>query len=928
MTAFRLRSSRFRHLLACLLIAVSCVGPSLTADEPTSQQPPKSENVSLEQLKQQAAKESSYLSKQINAPVPTAPKPQLELFQTKVLPALREACVDCHGPDEQEGNIRIDTLDPDLIHGQDVQWWLEVMAVLGKGEMPPADAAELADEDRELIVNWLSSELQIASLVRRSEQGHSSFRRMTRYEYNHALQDLLGLPFDFAGDLPPESRSEDGFQNSSELLHLTQVQLETYRQSAFKALQLAVVKGDRPASHYWGVSMDSAAKRFWNQQDGKIGKAKKEHQEDPEKLAKEVDRLEQSFRQAPNDVHYLQRSSKRAAKAEWQYHGARYAFAPSASLPAVPESFDTVAVLPPYRKLIVELGDQVGDRGTLRVRVLASRGANTEARPPSLRLEFGWKASNDSRGSSVISDRDHQIDAPTNQPQFYQWDVPISQIHPRNGVRNISKMGDLPTPSEFLRFINSTVTRGDIYIHYVEVTAPLYPQWPPESHREIFFESEQSDNEPKYAKAILQRFMSKAWRRPVTAAELDRKLKLFQAIRPQCDQFEDAVVEVLATVLSSPHFLFITQPTETTTDDWQLASRLSMFLWCGLPDERLADLAAKRQLHQPDVLRKEVQRMLADPRAERFSEHFVRQWLGLQLLDYLQVDRKVHRGISDDLIDSMAQEPIAMFEEVLANNASVLDFLHADYTVANERLARHYGIQTEWGNDFRRIDLSSTPGRGGLLTQAGLLAMNSDGKDSHPLKRGIWLLETILNDPPPPPPPAVPVIDLADPEILKLTLKQRIENHRDQAACRSCHQKIDPWGIALENFDAVGRFRDQIDGKPVDASSELFNGEVLTGAEGLKRFLLSTRQDQFVRAMVYKLSAFGTGRPLTFSDRSKIETITTKVRQQGDGLATLIEEIVLSDLFLQSKPATKHAAISNDNAVPTKRQPTSRSSES
>ena len=924
MTAFRLRHFCFQHLLACLAFAITFVGHTVTADEPTIEQPPPSEVLSLNQLKQRMAQQSSYLGQQANKPLPAAPEPQLQRFQDKVLPALTAACIDCHGPDEQEGHIRIDTLDPDLIHGQDVQWWLEVMAVLGKGEMPPADAAELADEDREQIVNWLSSELQTASAVRRSEQGHSSFRRMTRYEYNHALQDLLGLPFDFASDLPPESRSEDGFQNSSELLHLTQVQLETYRQSAFKALNLAVVKGDRPASNYWGVSMDEAAKTCWDQQNGKLAKAKKDHQADPEKLADEIERLEKSFRQPPNDVHYLQRSSKRVNKAEWQYHGARYAFAPSATLPSVPESFDTVAVLPPYRKLIVELGDQVGERGTLRVRVLASRGVKTDAQPPSLRLEFGWKASNDSRGSSVISDRDHQIDAPAEKPQFYQWDVPISQIHPRNGVRNISKMGDLPTPSEFIRLINSTVARGYIYIHYVEVTAPLYPQWPPQSHQRIFFESKHADDETEYAKAILQRFMSKAWRRPVTAEELERKLSVFHAIRPQCDQFEDAVVEVLATVLSSPHFLFLSQPTETAADDWQLASRLAMFLWCGLPDQRLTDLAAEQKLRDPNVLREEVQRMLADPRAQRFSKHFVRQWLGLQLLDYLKVDRKVHRGISDDLIESMAKEPIAMFEEVLANNHSVLDFLHADYTVANERLARHYGIHTEWGNDFRRIDLSGVSGRGGLLTQAGLLAMNSDGKDSHPLKRGIWLLETILNDPPPPPPPAVPVIDLADPEILKLTLKQRIENHRDQAACRSCHQKIDPWGIALENFDAVGRFRDKIDGKPVDASSELFNGQVLTGAEGLKRFLLSTRQDQFVRSMVYKLSAYGTGRPLTFSDRSEIESITANVRQQGDGLATLIEEIVLSDLFLQSKRSTKHAANSSDNEVQNK----SRSSES
>jgi hypothetical protein len=246
----------------------------------------------------------------------------------------------------------------------------------------------------------------------------------------------------------------------------------------------------------------------------------------------------------------------------------------------------------------------------------------------------------------------------------------------------------------------------------------------------------------------------------------------------------------------------------------------------------------------------------------------------------------------------MREEPVAFFQEVLSRNSSVLDFLHADYTLVNERLARHYGINTVEGNGFQRVSLAPENRRGGLLTQAGLLAMNSDGKDSHPLKRGIWMLDRLLNDPPPPPPPAVPRIDLADPEIAKLTLKQRIENHRDQAACRSCHEKLDPWGIALENFDAIGSWRNAAEGKPVDASSQLFNGQQLDGIDGLKRFLLSNRQDQFARALAHKLTTFALGRPLTFGDRASVDQITADLRQNGDGLATLVRLIVTSDLFL------------------------------
>jgi hypothetical protein len=288
--------------------------------------------------------------------------------------------------------------------------------------------------------------------------------------------------------------------------------------------------------------------------------------------------------------------------------------------------------------------------------------------------------------------------------------------------------------------------------------------------------------------------------------------------------------------------------------------------------------------------------MLADPRASRFSKHFVRQWLDMQLLDFLDI--KQHVPNFDPLLkEAMQHEPIALFHEVLQKNASVLDFIHADYTMANERLAVHYGLPDVHGNHFRRVKLDSGPQRGGLLTQAGLLAMNSNGTDSHPLKRGIWLLESLLNDPPPPPPPAVPEIDLADPEIAKMTLKQRIEDHRNHAACMSCHSKIDPWGIAFENYDAIGRWRNQIKGKPVDAASVLFNKQKLNGMDGLKRFLLKTRQDQFVRAMVHKMTTYALGRPLTFADHSDIDKITANVRRQGDGLATMIKLVATSELF-------------------------------
>ena len=866
-------------------------------------------HLTLEELKAAGALTSSYRNHEPRSPGTEAPQPQLVTFRQDVEPVLKRKCMRCHGPEEQEGNIRIDTLNPDLLQGDDVDWWIEVRAVLSNGEMPPADETELADEERSKIIDWLSSELQVASAVHRLERGHSSFRRMTRYEYNYALQDLLGLPYNFAKDLPPESASEDGFLNSSEMLHMSAIQFATYRELSRNALERATVRGERPEPLYWGVTMNDAAAVEWAKQDEQEKKIRETHKDDPEKLKQELEKHTASLRASHGGTHYRDLTSGRTATATWAYYNAKYAWAPSDARPDVPAEFDQVAIVPPRQRLIVELGDQLPEEGTLRVRVRASRTSVDDDRLPSLQLEFGWQASNDSQATVRISDHDIPVDAAPGRPKFYQWEFPLSEIYPRNTMRKIWKLGDLPNPSEYVRFVNSAVSHGDIQIDYVEVTAPVYAQWPPESHRQVFIDSENKEDEDAYAREILMRFMSRAWRRAATAAEIDQKLALLAKIRPQCDDFQEAMIEVLATVLASPKFLYVVRSDQPGQGDKnaveplsgsELATRLSMFLWCSIPDEQLVRLAAAGQLSDTAVLIGQVERMLADARSRRFSEQFVRQWLGMQLLDYLEVDRKAYPQYDRSLKEAMTEEPIAFFHDVLRNNRSVLDFIHADYTFANERLAKHYGLSDVRGNHFRRVSFEPRHRRGGLLTQAGLLAMNSDGKDSHPLKRGIWMLENLLNDPPPPPPPAVPEIDLADPEIAKLTLKQRIEQHRDHAACRSCHAKIDPWGIAFENFDAVGSWRSQFDGKPIDATSLLFNKQQLDGMEGLKRFLLENRQDQFARAMVHKMTTYALGRALSFGDRSSVDRITADLRNQRDGLATMVTLIVTSDLF-QSK---------------------------
>ena len=824
------RTTWFRSLPLplCLLLTIC----PLSSQEPqdfllTSAEGGPSETkvpLTLAEAKVAGALRSNYLSPSEQSEEPHSKKPQADLdtFHNEIQSILTNSCIECHGPDKQKAKFRVDTLDPDLINGEDADWWLEIMDVVSNDEMPPDDAPEMPDEDRKKTITWLSSEIQRASQARRTEQGHSSFRRMTRYEYNYALQDLLGLPFDFASDLPPDPVSEEGFSNSSEMLHMSPTQYSTYLELNRKALNRATVRGEQPEMKFWGVSSEEAAKKKFIQ----VQRAKTK----PDQLTKRTPINESRILKMG---HYRNNETGELAPASWFFRRAAQAWPYQTTLPEVPPvSTEITGILPAGQKVVVELGNRIPDEGKLRVRVRASRASSEENLTPSLALDFGWQGSNNSKANIRISEEDLVLTGQSDEMQFYQWEIPLSEIYPRNPERKRVELGTpkLTNPSEYIQLSNTALTPGaDLHFDYVEVSAPVYQQWPPASHNRIFIASENSDDETIYAREVIANFMRRAWRGRVSEEEIDRKAAYFSRIRPTCDDFQEAIVETLATVLSSPHFLYLVQSqpstsdTDQTLDPFELATRLSMFLWCSTPDDELLALASSGQLMEEEELIRQTHRMLADPRHQRFSKQFVHQWLGLSLLDYLVISREDYPEFDGPLKAALQQEPFAFFEEVLQHNHSVIDFLHADYAVVNQRLAEHYGLPAVTGNQFRRVPLPTDSQRGGLVTQAGILAMNSDGIDSHPLKRGVWLLENILNDPPPPAPPAVPEIDLTDPEIAKMTLKERIENHRNDPACLSCHVKIDPWGIAFENFDAIGSWRDDIEGVPVDASSTLFS---------------------------------------------------------------------------------------------------------
>ena len=856
----------------------------------------------LEEAKRKGREQSRYLQVESQPQAKTKLTSDTKTYHDKIAPILKSACLSCHGPNEQEAEFRIDTLNPDLVKGQDEAWWLEVQNVLANKVMPPADSdIKLSDADRAATMNWLAHEISVASSIRKNEKKHTSFRRLNRNEYDYAIQDLLGLNYSIAGDLPPESKSEDGFINSSDRLQMSPTLFQLYREIAHKALEKATVGSEKPESVFYSMTMDAGRdlmiKGYYKALE-QINRDEAAGKFDTDKAAKKREALKRKhFSFNPNSPHFINEETGEGVQGRYSYGGGRYSWAPATEKPAPPESTPFAMILPAGTRQIIDLGDHLPDSGTMRIRLRASRISQEDADSPDLQISFGYQPSNNSQTDFPVG-KILEIESGKADTRWYEIQFQLGEIS-RNAFRGKNKLGVTPNPSEYLIFRNLNGNRktGGIRIQYIEIIAPYFAQWPPKSHVDIFQARKQNEPDEKYARRILLPFMKRAWRQDISEDELDAKLKLFAKLRPLCNDFREVMIEVMATVMASPRFVYVSNATRESLNDFALASRLALFLWSSIPDDELLAAASAGKLSEPEFLNAQIDRMLTDPRSHRFTRHFVRQWLGLELLDFLDVDRSRFARINDQTTEAMSQEPIEMFRHVLDNNHSILDFLHADYTLVNQALAQHYDLPKVYGNEFQKVKLESSLNRGGLLTQAGLLAMNSDGKDTNPLKRGIWLLEKILHDPPPPPPPSVPEIDLTDPNILKLTLKERLEDHRNDVACKSCHARIDPWGIAFENFDAVGQWREKVGSKPVDATSELFNQQKLDGMQGLKRYLLESRQDQFAEAMVYKLSTYALGRPLGFSDRAELQKITTKLRRQDDGLKTLVKLIVTSDLF-------------------------------
>lgn len=424
----------------------------------------------------------------------------------------------------------------------------------------------------------------------------------------------------------------------------------------------------------------------------------------------------------------------------------------------------------------------------------------------------------------------------------------------------------------------------------------------PRSHRVLLFvEPSESVSAEAASRRVIYRLASRAFRRVVTPEELQRLTRLAAQVRGDGGSFEASMQVVLQALLVSPHFLFkVEQPRPATPgqpapriNQFELATRISYFLWSSMPDDQLLAMAGRGELRDPAKLRPKIAKMLADPRSGALVENFAGQWLQLRNLDQVTPDPRAFRDFDPEIAELMQRETLTFFAAVMRRNLPVTTLLDGQFTFLNAKLARFYRIPEVEGDHFREVSLANSP-RGGLLTHGSVLTVTSNPTRTSPVKRGKWILDVLLNEPPPPAPPNVPELDKGP---LTGSLRERLEQHRDNPACAACHRLMDPLGFALENFDAVGRYRSHDAGLPIDAAGALPDGTRFDGIADLRRTLAERHRDQFVRCLIEKMMTYAVGRGIEYYDRCTIDEIESALAAKDYRFASLIAAIIESDPF-------------------------------
>lgn len=744
-------------------------------------------------------------------------------------------CIDCHseGDDADFSNLLSSPESATRANGQalqDPKLLEEILVKIQSRQMPPLDAG---DRPSHQAYEAVSSGL--AQLLARHAQQYptasrtESLRRLTRYEYQNAIRDLLGVQIDASTLLPPDPVS-GGFDNIT-VGDLSPTRINRFIAAAEKISRLAV---------------------------GIVGRAS----------------TSETFRVKPDVTQ-------------------------KAHMPGLPLGTRGGTLIPMtfvksgrYRieiRLARDRNEHVeGIRGSHQLDVLVDkqltgsftvkppRGGDHSKVDANLTMEFDVKAGPHQVGVAFVNKGSSLLET-MRQPLESQYNM---HRHPRQN------------PAIYEVSITGPVGGGSAAVEDEQTPS-----------REILFGGITHTDDPRRAKAVIARLARRAYRRRVTDEDLQRPMHFYNASRSASGTFDEAIQAAISAILVSPNFLFKveTDPQDAVPhkpyqlSDVELASRLAFFLWSSIPDQELLDTALAGRLTEDDELTKQTLRMLQDPRSISLTKNFAAQWLYLRNLDAFTPDGRLFPDFDDNLRQAFRTETEMLFGSIVDADDSILRLLDADYTFLNERLAKHYGISGIYGSHFRRVDLPADSRRGGLLRHASLLTVTSYATRTSPVIRGYWVLKNLLGSPPPPPPDDVPALEDNTVDA-NLTLRERLAEHRANPACASCHDIMDPIGFALENFDAVGRWRDRENGLTIDASGGLPDGSEFASAKGLEQSLLK-RPEQFVATTVKKLATYAVGRPMEYFDGPVIRKVVADSKENKYRFSDLILGVVHSNIF-------------------------------
>ena len=821
-------------------------------------------------------------------------------------------CYECHNGVDKKGELDLESLAFNPNDPSTMDFWAFLHDRVRDGEMPPPEDSLVEPDERKAFLNAFEEILHNVSHEERERVGRVRSRRLNRIEYEKTIQDLLGVKIPVL-ELLPEDLTIDGFSNIADgqqiSYHLLQRYLGVVDLMLEESFQRAI---DPPPPSFLPLSKDlrpieidtdlptifsyegrkvflTSDNKTYRYQGGKfvdtgwtlaLEEIRAKNREIARRLA------QRPFRRIYHPSELGVGPERIGNERQGIYHNGQVT-----SFPTTQGFHGRMA------------GTEVPETGWYRIRIIAKA-----YKPPQGRNVWGRIHTGILRAKAPAVYWVGKFET-TWEPKEFVFDAWIRKDH-IIGIQPIDKTLDWVS-AEKIRDL-SVLQKGTpgIAVQSLEIERIFPGLEPPDLKRRLFGNLVVQDGEivserpEKDLKALITRFAERAFRRPVRSSELNPYFQFALETLQSTGSLSQAVKAGYRAILSSHRFLYFSED-PGKLDDYSVASRLSYFLWSTMPDEELLEHARKRRLTKPAVLRAQVERMLNDHKAEAFVQNFADSWLELRDIAFTTPDAKLYPEFDNILLHSMLDETRAFLQHMMDENLSVAHFIDSDFTILNERMAKHYGVEFGTQTGLRKVPLNPEHHRGGIITQASVLKVTANGTTTSPIIRGVWLMERILGQHIPPPPDQVPAVE---PDIRGVTsIRDQLDKHRSTESCMACHKKIDPPGFALENYDVIGGWREHYrainpkgnwdSGPLVDASYMLPDGRSFKDIEGFKALALSDI-DQIAGNMVKQVITYATGAEITFADRREINRIVEALSEDGYGFRSLIQAVAQSNIFL------------------------------